>query len=106
MAIRNHATTLEQRFDYYDQQGNRLAQSQGTTPEAAWFDQAHYVVINQSELLKNLDSRASIQKDIDSFRQELLATPISNIGSIVEINNAIQALGNYLDTTEAPRTAS
>jgi hypothetical protein len=105
MAISNHQPTLNNRFDYYDQQGNHLAQSHGATPETAWFEQAHYVVNNQTQLLKNQDSRASIQKDIDCFRQELIATPISNISSIVEINNVIRALCNYLEATKTPHVS-
>ena len=106
MAISNHRSTLEHRFDYYDQQGNRLAQSHGATPENCWFEQAHYVVSDQAQLLKNADSRATIQKDIDCFRKELIATPISNISSIVEINDAIRALCNYLESTESNRVSS
>ncbi len=91
---------VEHRFDYYDRQGKHLAQTRGALPEARWYDQSHYVVSDQAQLLKNLDSRATIQKDIDGFRQELIATPISNIASIIEINDAIRALSNFLESTE------
>jgi hypothetical protein len=102
MAICNDSlqSTVVHRFDYYDHKGQLLAQTRGAQPEASWYDQAYYVVSDQAQLLKNLDSRSTIQKDIDGFRQELIATPISNITSIIEINDAIRALSNYLDRTE------
>lgn len=96
MAFCNDVHTAHH-FDYYDAKGIKLAESHGEKIEETLFKQAHYVVRDQSHMLKNLDSHQTIQRDIEAFRQEILATPLSNMAAIVEINNAMRALTEFLD---------
>ncbi len=83
-------------YEYYNAQGSCIGQSAGATPQEDLFEQAHYVVADQEEMIKNQDSKITIQQDIQRYREELLHVPISDMGRILELNHLIRNLEKFL----------
>ena len=83
-------------YEYYNEQGACIGQSAGIMPQDDLFEQAHYVVVDQDEMIRNQDSQATIQQDIQRYRQELLHVPMSNINRIIELNHLIRNLEKFL----------
>lgn len=92
-----HGSEGEGEFKYYNASGVFVGKSSGFTPEADLYKKAHYVILNDSDMIKNLDPVSVVQRDIARYREELLTVPISHMNKIMELNHLIQNLEKFLD---------
>ncbi len=83
-------------YCYYSQNGKLLGQTKGCSPVKELFDQAHYVIVNQKDMIKNLDKLEVIREDIRTCERELIKTPIANIAEILYLNKLLKALRGCL----------
>ncbi|MEJ2670397.1 MAG: hypothetical protein P8077_09235 [Gammaproteobacteria bacterium] len=83
-------------FAYFDQHGKSLGSSTGIAPQKELYQNAHYVVVNQEDMIINNDSKAQIASDLKHCEHDLLHTPIRNMGEILYLNRLIRALRKCL----------
>ena len=86
----------EATFKYYSSSGVYIGKSEGNRPDTTLFQKAHYVIENDTDMIKNLDPLHVIERDIERYRQELLHVPISNMPKIMELNHLIKNLERFL----------
>ena len=90
-------------YEYYDNVGQLLGQTQGEHPTFDLFSRAHYVVANQQDMLKNLDPEPVLQKFIAQYRKELINTPMTNMSAIMDLNLLIRNLEKFLPKTKSAK---
>lgn len=83
-------------YEYFDKTGRQVGQSQGRLPCETLYQKAHYVVVNQEDMIKNCDSKTQIAEDIRQCEQDLLQTSVSNMAEILYLNRLIRALKRCL----------
>lgn len=83
-------------YEYFDKTGQQLGQSEGYQPCEELYQKAHYVVVNQEDMIKNCDSKSQIAEDIRQCEQDLLQTSVSNMTEILYLNRLIRALKRCL----------
>jgi len=79
-------------FQYFNEDGVFIGKSEGTVPDESLFDQAHYVFDSNSDVVKNLDLMAIMQRKLKNLRAELVKVPVQHIDRIMELNRQIQEL--------------
>ena len=83
-------------YKYYNASGVYIGKSWGTSPDNTLFQKAHYVIQDETDMIKNLDPVHVVERDIERYRQELLHVPISNMAKIMELNHLIKNLERFL----------
>lgn len=89
-------TALQSEYAYFDRSGKQIGQTQGATPQEDLYRQAHYVVVNQEDMIKNCDSKTQIAADLKQCEKDLLNTSVSNMSEILYLNRLIRALKRCL----------
>ena len=79
-------------FQYFNEEGVFIGKSEGTAPEEHLFQQAHYVFDSNSDVVKNLDLVAIMQKRLKNLRQELVNVPMQQMEKIMDLNRRIREL--------------
>ena len=85
-------------FQYFNEDGVFIGKSEGTAPEEHLFRQAHYVFDNNSDVVKNLDLIAVMQRRLQNLRKELVNVPVQQMEKIMELNQRIHQLEQDLQT--------
>lgn len=83
-------------YAYFDRNGHQIGETEGSQPCADLYQQAHYVVVNQEDMIKNCDSKTQIAEDLRQCEQDLLQTSVSNMSEILYLNRLIRALRRCL----------
>jgi hypothetical protein len=86
----------QKQFAYYDRTGKHLGDSHGKKPCDTLYHKAHYVVVNQEDMIKNCDSKTQIAEDLRQCEKDLLQTPVSDMAEILYLNRLIRALRQCL----------
>jgi len=84
-------------YKYYNACGVFTDKSRGSQPDPILFQKAHYVICNESKMIKNQDPVAVVKRDIARYRSELLAVPISHMEKIMELNHLIKNLEQFIE---------
>ena len=79
-------------FQYFNEDGVFIGKSEGAVPDESLFNQAHYVFDSNSDVVKNLDLMAIMQRKLKNLRAELVKVPVQHIDRIMELNRQIQEL--------------
>ncbi|HVK99951.1 MAG TPA: hypothetical protein VM553_09070 [Dongiaceae bacterium] len=83
-------------FQYFDEDGVFIGKSQGTAPDEALFNQAHYVFDDHNDVVKNLDLLAILRRRLLNLRRELVNVPVQQMERIMEINRQILTLEQHI----------
>lgn len=105
MSLQYSNPTADSQFEYFDQRGLQIGQTQGKIPDQTIFEKAHYVVKDSSKMIKNEDSSHTIKSDIEAFKNELITVPVSNMTEIMHLNKIICALTQFLDDIKSHQEA-
>lgn len=84
-------------YNYYNETGTYIGQSEGFSPQEDLFHQAHYVFSSENETIKNGDTVTDIEKDIERYQGERLTISVSHIGRLMELNRKIEKLEKLLE---------
>ena len=84
-------------YHYYNEDGVFIGKSEGQSPQADLFEQAHYVFNDESDIIKNLDLLTIAKRKLANLRKELIGVPLKNITRIIELNREIADLEASID---------
>ncbi len=101
--LMNEDQEHEREFYYFNEEGVFMGKSEGTAPLPELFDQAHYVVDSDNELVKNRDLLIIARRKLVNLQRALVNVPIQDMHQIMDINDQIKSLEQKIHDLTEPK---